>query len=149
MQPGCAGSRSDASIDTFFARAEAVDGRRWLDEEAKGYVAPLPRPTRIQLAERALSHSDPAVRLYGVELLYQLQLDDRADQAAAQLIARGDDLTALGWAWMHSGEPDLLQRRLDGIRSALTAQLPTMTPDERERAAKFLCDGEASCPHRK
>lgn len=82
-----------------------------------------------------------------MQLLYQLQLDDPADQAAAQLIARGDDLTALGWAWMHSGEPGLMERRLDGIRDALSAQLSAMAPDERERAIKFLCEGQqAPCP---
>jgi hypothetical protein len=56
------------------------------------------------------------------------------------LLLRGDDLTALAWSWLHSGTPGELERRLADLRAALAAREPTMTPEQRQRAERLLCE---------
>lgn len=138
-------SRSDKQIDAFFEHAEADKEHVWLEEAAPGFVATLPSDGALRLAERALAHPDAAVRAYGLQLLYQLGLDARGDLAAAELLVRGDDLTGIGWGWLHSGDPTLLERRLRGIREAVASRIETMRPAERKAAEEFLCEGREAC----
>lgn len=138
-------SRSDPQIDAFFQHTQTAQAAAWLEEEAPGMVAPLSNADALKLAERALTHSDAAVRIFGLQLIYQRGFDDRGDQAAASLLLRGDDLTGLGWGWMHSGDPTLLERRLRGIRAAVSSRSATLRPDERKAAEAFLCEGREAC----
>lgn len=146
---GCPSSGTDSAADEFFRQVEAPQGEQWLDERARGFVADLPRPARIEIAERASTHGDADVRLYGAGLFYDLGLDTRGDQAVAGLVIRGDDLTALGWAWLHSADSTLMERRVAGISRILEVRLPRLTPAEQQRAQKFLCEGRSSACTRK
>lgn len=146
---GCPSSDGDAAVRSFFRQAEAPSGDQWLDEHANGFVDTLPRATQIQIAERASTHRDANVRLYGAALFYKLGLDERGDQTAAELVIRGDDLTALGWAWLHSGDSTLMERRVEGIGRVLESRLPQLTALEQQRAQKFLCEGHSSACTRK
>lgn len=92
-----------------------------------------------------MTHPDAAIRIYGLQLIYQLGLDARGDQAAAERLVKGDDLTALGWSWLHSSDPTLLERRLRGIREVISSRIETMQPAERKAAEEFLCGGREEC----
>ena len=133
------------AVDAFFVHAESSDGARWLEEEADGYIAALRDEDALVLARRALAHVSPEVRLYGLGLLYRFGQPDEADAAAADLLVRGDDLAGLGWGWLHSGDPALLEIRLTGIRAALVRRLPSLPPERRKAVEAFLCAGQSAC----
>ena len=146
----CAGACSNRAtatpaVHTFFTHAEAGDGTRWLEEEADDHVARLTGDEALLIARRALAHANSDVRVYGLGLLYHLDHNDEADTAAAELLIRGDDLAGLGWGWLHSGDPALLESRLDGIRAALVRRLPSLPPERRQAAEAFLCTGQTAC----
>ncbi|MBJ6982031.1 hypothetical protein [Luteimonas sp. MC1572] len=142
----CSNHATDTpAVDAFFAHVEARDGARWLEEEADDHIATLADNDALALAHRALTHADADVRLYGLGLLYRFGLNDEADAAAAELLIRGDDLAGLGWGWLHSGDPTLLETRLDGIRAALVRRLPALPAERRQAAEAFLCTGQEAC----
>ena len=146
---GCPSSGTDPAVNAFFRQVEAPQGGQWLDEHAQDFVADLPPSTRIEIAERASTHRDASVRLYGAELFYELGLDAHGDKAVAELVIRGDDLTALGWAWLHSGDSTLMERRVAGIGRILEARGPQLSQAEQQRAQKFLCEGRSPACTRK
>lgn len=144
---GCSAAQGSTEVQGFFERIEADGGPAWMEAEGDAFVARLPRSSQVTLAELSTEHSNPGVRLFGLAWLYRLNLEQRADSAAAALVLRGDDLTGLAWTWMHSSDPALLGRRLDGIKRELRLRIPSMTPEERTRADKILCDGQSECAY--
>lgn len=138
-------SAPDPSIEAFIRLAQSSPNHSWLEEEADEYVSALPNGTRIGIAERALQHSDPQIRFYGMQQLYELGLTTRGDEAAAELLLDGADLTGLGWAWMHSADSHLLEKRIAGISKAILAHHAAMTPEQLAMAKKFLCNKRDDC----
>lgn len=138
-------SAPDPHVEAFIRHAQSDPNHSWLEEEADDYVSALPNGTRIGIAEAALQHSDPRIRLYGVQQLYELDLATRGDEAAAELLLNGADLTGLGWAWMHSADRHLLEKRIAGISKAVLARHAAMTPEQLAMAKKFLCTKRDNC----
>jgi hypothetical protein len=143
-----AGATADPHVDEFFAHVRSDTDHQWLEEESDAWLATLPKQSRIRIAERALRDSDAEVRYVGVAQFYRLGEDARGDDAAAQLAIQGGDLTGLGWGWLHSGKPGLLEERRAGIRKALLARYDQLTPEQQANARKVLCGDDAPCdPH--
>jgi hypothetical protein len=135
----------DKNVQSFFQRVDGPGGGLWLEDESPRFIQALSPAVRGQIAERAVTHQNPDVRLFGVQQLYALGQDRRADEAAAQLVIDDVDVTGLGWAWLHSGDPTLMERRLQAIGRALTQRYPSLTPEQKRRAKKFVCDSNAHC----
>lgn len=144
---GCSAAHGSTEVQRFFEQAEADNGLAWMETDGDAFVARLPKSSQVALAELSVEHSKPQVRLFGLVWLYRLGLEKRADSVAAALILRGDDITGLAWGWMHSSDPGLLERRLDGIKRELQSRIPSMTPEERKRADEILCEGKSECAY--
>lgn len=136
----CAHAKPPAPpTESVFRQLQADASGSWLEDDGAELLAKLPVEARTEVATRALADPQPRVRLVGLQLMYELGPDERADAAAAGLLADGVDITGLGWAWMHSGAPRLMERRLDGIAAALRDRYDTLDAGQRRRADAFLC----------
>ena len=144
----CAHAKPPAPpVESVFRQLQADTSDSWLEDDGAELLAKLPVGVRAEVATRALADPQPRVRLVGLQLMYELGPGERADAAAAALLADGVDITGLGWAWMHSGDPSLLERRLDAIAAALRGSYDTLDAGQRRRADAFLCSRPgAICP---
>lgn len=136
---------ADARVDEFFERVRSDPDHEWLEESSDAWLAELPVETRVQIAERTIRDSDPAVQLSGPLQFYAVGLDDRGDAAVAKLAVQGVDVTGIAWGWLHSGDAGLMDRRMAGIRRVLIAGYGQMTAEERLRAEAILCEEGQAC----
>ena len=132
-------------VAEFFDRLKSdVDGQ-WLDQSGGEWLASLPAASRVRIAERALQEADPEVRLVAPLQFYALGMDARGDAAVAELALAGVDVSGLTWAWLHSADRTLLERRISAIRRLMLSRYNELTPGQRARAEKMLCPKEQAC----
>jgi hypothetical protein len=130
--------QQSSAQDKFFAHVDGKQGEAWLEEEGANYVAGLPDDQAYAIAKRALKHPGGSVRLFGLEVLYRLGHETEADKAAGDLLIAGDDLTGVAWAWLHSADPTLMQRRIKGICSSISGREGELTPSQKGRLEHLL-----------
>lgn len=82
-------------VAEFLAHLHADSNHEWLEDESANWLAAQPTEIRVPVAERALSNTDPMVRLLAPMHSYVIGMDDRGDAALAELArAAGERGTA-------------------------------------------------------
>jgi hypothetical protein len=79
---------------------------------------------------------------------YQFAMDAQADDILAGRMLRGryEGLEGFGWAWIHSGEADLMQRRMDAITARMRARRDEVSARQWQAAREQVCEAGVPCP---
>lgn len=142
---GVAAPPAHSAAAEFQAHLRSPSRDAWFETDAADWMRTLSTVEASQVAEVALADAAPGIRIFGAQLLFDDVSEQRGASAAAGLVIRGDDLTPLGWSWLHSGDAAMTGRRLALIRGELESRKSRLTPQQRQRVDKLLCADESGC----
>jgi len=78
---------------------------------------------------------------------YSLAMDAQGDEYLARLMLKGQDevLAGFGWAWIHSGEAGLMEKRLDAIGAYMRAHRSDLSEKKWQALRTKFCDAGEAC----
>lgn len=136
---------SNGPADVAIEHLSSAGAEAWLEQNGAALARDLSPEEAERVARAALQHPSPAVRVFGIGLLFE-RVDERTGaEAAATRALQGDDLTGLFWGWMHARPGAVTDRRLELIRKDVQSRLPNLAGEERARAEALLCASQSGC----
>jgi hypothetical protein len=144
-RPSTPSASAPPQVEEFFEHLRADVDHTWLEDESVAWLAGQSTEIRVLVAERAIRHADPVVRLIAPMQYYVMGMDGRGDEAIVELALRGDEVGAFSWSWLHDRDATMFKRRLTAIRMVVLSRYPELTPEQRTRAESLLCEEGQSC----
>lgn len=124
--------------------AELTELRRIAESEglyrAWNYLANLPLQLRLDVARIMAVDVDQWLSGIGIQTLVNAGYPDAAVPALSARVARGDDLTRLGYAWTHSYDRYLVLRMYLKVCRYQLARLDSFDTAQRKNVEEFLSD---------
>lgn len=105
------------------------------------YLMGLPASEQLEMARVIALDPDIRISFLGADLLMKTGHEDEAVPALAAIVARGEDLTRIGYYWAHSDDETLAVRMYIKISRDLLARLVNYGVEERKYVEQFLSDG--------
>jgi hypothetical protein len=102
------------------------------------YLEDLSLESRIEIARFAVADSDNYIKLIGIKVLVESGLPDEAVPALSNRVLEGDDLTAFGYAWTHSDDPQLAVRMYLKISRYLLVRYEDFDAGQKEKTERFI-----------
>jgi hypothetical protein len=95
----------------------------------------------------AKAASDVSAQLEQAAEYYSLAMDAQGDEYLARLMLKGQDeaLAGFGWAWIHSGEAGLMEKRLAAIGVHMRAHRSELSARKWEALRQKFCDAGEPC----
>lgn len=107
-------------------------------DEGKDYIVSLPLKSRIEVARLAVADANQNISIIGIQVLVESGLLDEAVPALANRVLEGDDLTAFGYAWTHSDDPQLTVRMYLKISRYLLARFDSFDAGQKKKTERFI-----------
>jgi hypothetical protein len=107
-------------------------------DEGKDYIVSLPLKSRIEVARLAVADANQNISIIGIQVLVESGLLDEAVPALANRVLEGDDLTAFGYAWTHSDDPQLTVRMYLKISRYLLAKFTSFDAGQKKKTERFI-----------
>ncbi|MCI5136453.1 MAG: hypothetical protein D3920_15620 [Candidatus Electrothrix sp. AW2] len=130
---GCGAAHEPANM-VEFRRIVSSDSI----EEGKDYLDNLPLESRIEIAQFAVNDADQNISILGIQVLVESGLLDEAVPALSERVLEGDDLTAFGYSWTHSDDPQLAVRMYLKISRYMLARFESFNTEQKKKTEWFI-----------
>ncbi len=106
--------------------------------KGKNYIDNLPLEEKVEVARIAAADANQNISIIGIHVLVESGLLDEAVPALANRVLEGDDLTAFGYAWTHSDDPQLTVRMYLKISRYLLAKFDSFDAGQKKKTERFI-----------
>ncbi len=130
---GCAAADEPASLTELRRAISSGDM-----EDVNNYLDGLSSESKIKAARFAVADKDQRISILGIQMLVESGLFDEAVPCLAARVLADDDLTAFGYAWAHSDEPQLAVRMYLKISRYLLARFDSLNDMQKTKAKNFI-----------
>jgi len=138
--------KNDDVVAEFYRLAGNPQQSGEIDGAALSFVAALPDADQLKVAQATALNPAASFRSYGISLLIKLRHEDDAVPKLAEMVAGGQDFTALYWGWIHSGDQSLERRMYLKLGRYFLSHADSFTTDGQRRFEEFLCQANPDGP---
>ncbi len=133
LTTGCAATSEPAKLTDIRSIVSKGD----LDD-LSDYLEKLSLESRIEVARLAVADGDKRLNMIGIQVLVESGLLNEAVPALSNRVLEGDDLTAFGYAWTHSDDPQLSVHMYLKISRYLLAKFDSFDAGQKKKTERFI-----------